>query len=310
MLNTRKSLLLVHLSLAVTLVTMWGAGTVRAEEKPGDRPKGVELSGVRVIQDIPYKTGDALSEYEKERCKLDLYLPVGEAKNVPVVVWFHGGGITAGQKAGEETVKVVATWAKAGVAVASVNYRLSPKVTFPAYVEDAAAAVAWVKRNIASRGGDPQRVFVGGHSAGAYLSMMVGMDPQYLKAVGLGFADIAGLIPVSGQTMTHFTVRVERGLPKDDVIADEAAPIHFASKDVPPMLLLMGGKDWPARLEENQYFAAILKTRKHEHTSLLMIPDRNHGSIFRKLAEAEEPGREAILRFISDPKAFVLNPES
>ncbi|QIF02643.1 alpha/beta hydrolase [Roseimicrobium sp. ORNL1] len=253
--------------------------------------------------DIPYKVGDGLSEYEKERCKLDLYLPT-KVKNFPVVVWFHGGGLTGGQKAGGDTAKVIESWVKEGIAVASVNYRLSPKVKFPAYIEDGAAAVAWVQKNIASHGGDPRRVFIGGHSAGAYLSMMLGLDTKYLTAAGVEPTSIAGLLPVSGQTMTHFTVREERGLPKDDVIADEAAPIHFVRKDAPPMLLLMGDKDWPARLEENQYFAALFKVKKHEHTTLIVVPDRTHGTIFGKLQEEGDAGRAAVLKFIADPIAF------
>jgi len=273
---------------------------------PAEEPikvKFLEMKGLIFTADLPYKTGENLSDYEKERCKLDLYLPT-QVKNFPVIVWFHGGGITGGNKDGGDTPKVVHSWVQKGIAVASVNYRLSPKVKFPAYIEDGAAAVAWVQKNIASHGGDPKRVFIGGHSAGAYLSMMLGLDTKYLTAAGVEPASIAGLIPVSGQTMTHFTVREERGLPKDDVIADEAAPIHFVRKDVPPMLLLMGDKDWPARLEENQYFAALLKVKKHEQTTLIVVPDRTHGSIFGKLQDENDAGRAAILKFVEDPMGF------
>jgi acetyl esterase/lipase len=272
-----------------------------AEEKI--QVKFLELKDISLTADIPYKVGDTLSQYERERCKLDLYLPK-EKKNFPVVVWFHGGGLTGGQKAGGDTPKVALSWVQAGIAVASVNYRLSPKVKFPAYIEDGAAAVAWVRENISAHGGNPKRVFVGGHSAGAYLSMMLGLDAKYLKSVGVDTGSLAGLIPVSGQTMTHFTVRQERGLPKDDVIADEAAPIHFARKDAPPMLLLMGDKVWPARLEENAYFAAILKTKKNRTTSLVIVPDRTHGSIFAKLLEEGDAGRAAFLNFVADPTGF------
>ena len=286
-------------------VDLMAGPTVTSDGHPVEfiRAKFVEHGGWGVFQDISYKTGDSLSDYEKERCKLDLYLPKNK-KDYPVIVWFHGGGLTGGQKAGGDTTKVAESWANAGIAVASVNYRLSPKVKFPAYIEDGAAAVAWVKKNIATHGGDPKHVFVGGHSAGAYLTMMLGLDAKYLKAVGVETSSLAGLFPVSGQTMTHFAVRQERGLPKDDVIADEAAPIHFARKDAPPMLLLMGDKDWPARLEENAYFAAILKTKKNETTTLLVVPDRTHGSIFGKLLEEADPGRAAFLKFVADPSGF------
>ncbi len=306
--------------LLVSLLSLVTCGSLLHAEKPGAAaPVAPKLdfltpplaassgAGYAHALDIPYKEGAGLSGYEKERCRLDIYIPI-EKKDFPVVVWFHGGGLTAGQKAGADTVKVVTSWVRAGIAVASVNYRLSPKATFPAYIEDGAAAVAWVQKHISIYGGDAKRVFIAGHSAGAYLALMLGLDARYLKAAGVAPESIAGLIPVSGQTMTHFTVRVERGLPKDDVIADEAAPIHFARKDAPPMLLLMGGRDWPARLEENQYFAAMQKVKEHKHTHLLMIPDRTHGTIFGKLAEEQDPGREAIFRFIADPTGFTLTP--
>jgi acetyl esterase/lipase len=291
--------------IPMLVLTLFIAASLSAEEKSRVQidVKFTEVGGWGILNDISYKAGDSLSDYEKERCKLDLYLPKNK-KDFPVVVWFHGGGLTGGQKAGGDTPKVIQSWVKEGIAVASVNYRLSPKVKFPAYIEDGAAAVAWVQKNIAARGGDPKRVFIGGHSAGAYLSMMLGLDAKYLKAVGVETSSIAGLLPVSGQTMTHFTVREERGLPKDDVIADEAAPIHFVRKDAPPMLLLMGDKDWPARLEENQYFAALLKVKKHEHTTLIVVPDRTHGTIFGKLQEDGDAGRTAVLKFIADPAAF------
>ncbi|MEZ0273451.1 MAG: alpha/beta hydrolase [Roseimicrobium sp.] len=291
--------------IPMLVLTLFTAASLSAEEKSRVQidVKFVEVGGWGILNDIPYKAGDSLSDYEKERCKLDLYLPKNK-KDYPVIVWFHGGGLTGGQKAGGDTAKVVESWVQAGIAVASVNYRLSPKVKFPAYIEDGAAAVAWVKKNIATHGGDPKRVFIGGHSAGAYLTMMLGLDAKYLKAAGVDVLSIAGLIPVSGQTMTHFTVRQERGLPKEDVIADEAAPIHFARKDTPPMLLLMGDKDWPARLEENQYFAAILKTKGNKRTTLIVVPDRTHGSIFGKLRDEADPGRAAFLKFVADPLAF------
>jgi acetyl esterase/lipase len=286
----------------LSLLSLALAFTALHAEEPL-KVKFLERKGLSFTADIPYKTGDGLSDYEMERCKLDLYLPT-QVKNFPVIVWFHGGGITGGSKDGGDTAKVVSSWVLNGIAVASVNYRLSPKVKFPAYLEDGAAAVAWVQKNIASHGGDPKRVFIGGHSAGAYLSMMLGLDTKYLTAASVDPTSIAGLIPVSGQTMTHFTVRVERGLPKDDVIADEAAPIHFVRKDAPPMLLLMGDKDWPARLEENQYFAAMLKVKKHEHTNLIVVPNRTHGSIFGKLQDERDAGRKAVLDFVADPEGF------
>ena len=114
--------------------------------------------------------------------------------------------------------------AKKGLAVVAVNYRLSPKVKSPAYIEDAAAAVAWTFQNIEKYGGSPKRIFVSGHSAGGYLTSMVGLDKRWLKPHGIDANEIAGLIPYSGHTITHFTVRAERGIDGKQPIIDDLAP--------------------------------------------------------------------------------------
>ena len=101
-------------------------------------------------------------------------------------------------------------------------------------VGDAAAAVTWTQAHIAEHGGDARRLFVGGHSAGGYITLMLGMDPHFLHDAGLEPSAIAGFIPIRGQTMTHYTVRGERGIGKFTVIADEAAPVHFARQETPP----------------------------------------------------------------------------
>ena len=165
----------------------------------------------RILSDVAYKSGSSLDEYEAERCKLDVYLPDG-GKDWPVLIWFHGGGLKGGDKRGtpNDGVKpehMATSLAKAGIAVVCPNYRFSPKAKFPAYLDDAAAATAWAKRNLASHGANVDRLFVGGHSAGGWIAFMLGLDSQFLKKHGVELSDIAGLVPVSGQTVTHSTVR-------------------------------------------------------------------------------------------------------
>lgn len=273
---------------------LWlGVATLGAQEvsAPG--------TGILVKPDLAYKTGFSISAYEQERCKLDLYLPEGGQKNFPTLVWFHGGGLTAGQKDNKETVPIAQVYARAGIAVASVNYRLSPQATYPAYIEDGAAAAAWIKKHIADYGGDASRVFIGGHSAGGYLALMVGLDPTYLAAHGLKFRDFAGLVPVAGQTLTHYTIRVERGLPKSTIIADEGAPLHHARKDAPPMLILYAEKDMAMRAEENLLLAAALRAAGHKRVQIHCIKGRNHGTVAHDMVKPGDPAFERV-------KAFVL----
>ena len=126
-------------------------------------------------------------------------------------------------------------------------------------IEDAAAAVGWVHHNIASFGGDPKRIYLTGHSAGGYLALMVGMAPKYLAPYGLTPADLAGLMPLSGHTITHFTARRERNISILQPVVDELAPLYFVcTPNLPPILLVTGesGLDMPGRPEENAFMAA------------------------------------------------------
>ena len=259
---------------------------------------GTAFAEVIVHEDVAYKSGDALSAYERERCVLDLYLPEG-VSDFPVVVWFHGGSITAGDKAAGGQADIVRSLAERGVAVASVNYRLSPQVQFPAYIEDAAASVAWALENITQYGGDADNVYISGHSAGGYLAAMVGVDPQYLAAQGFALSDIAGMMPISGQMITHETIRAERGLPTNQPLINAAAPVFHVSTAAPPWLAIAGSEDLPARPEENRYFIAALKAVGHGDAQYQEFAGRNHGSIVSQMPQRDDPVAEALLSFVA-----------
>jgi acetyl esterase/lipase len=252
---------------------------------------------VVVHENIAYKSGSALSDYERERCLLDLYLPQGKT-GYPAVVWFYGGGLTAGDKSGALHVEIARSLAQRGIAVAVVNYRLSPRVEFPAYVEDAAAGVAWVLDHIGDYGGDAGHVFVSGHSAGGYLVAMVGLDDRFLAARGHSTGELAGLIPISGQMVTHETVRRERGLPTTRPIVDAAAPAYHVRDDAPPVLAIAGSEDLPARPEENRYVIAALKAVGHQDATYLEFEGRNHGTIVGGIPDADDAVGRAMVAFI------------
>jgi len=114
---------------------------------------------------------------------------------------------------------------------------------------------------------------------------------------------LAGLIPVSGQVMTHYTVRQERGISKFSVTADEAAPVRYADvKNLPPMLVLCADKDMPARAEENVFLVALMKGAGNKRVTLQVIADRNHGSVGNNIANEGDPARVAILKFMQVEK--------
>ena len=254
----------------------------------------------KVIRNIGYRGGDDLTAYEAERCKLDITLPPAADKPFATYVWFYGGGLKNGGKdlASEHCAEIAASFARNGIAVVVPDYRLSPKAQYPAYVDDAAAAFAWTVRHIAQHGGDPRKVFIGGHSAGGYLALMVGFDPSRLKPYNLGLKDVAGIAQVSGQVFTHYTIREERGQGRYRVTSDEAAPAFHVQKTLPPVLSLYSDNDMLGRAEENQFLVAMLKGAGHVETTSLKVAGTDHGSVGHNLRFPADPGHQAIVEFI------------
>lgn len=212
--------------------------------------------------------------YIKSQCRLDIYYPKN-VKNFATIVWFHGGGITGG---GKEIPKALMDQ---GVAVIGVGYRLSPKAKASAYIEDAAAAIAWAFKHVAEYGGSNKLIFVSGHSAGGYLGSMVALDKQYLAKYNINANDIAGLIPFSGQAITHFTVRQEMGIKDTQPTIDKYAPLYHVRADAPPMLLITGDRELEllGRYEENAYLNRMMKLAGHKSTRLYELQGFDHGGM-------------------------------
>lgn len=225
-------------------------------------------------KDISYIPASETDAYRKERCKLDIYYPVNK-KDFPTIVWFHGGGLEGGEKSIPQELL------DKGFAVIAVNYRLSPRAKNPAYIEDAAASVAWAFQNIAKYGGSENRIFVSGHSAGGYLSLILAMDKKYLSAYGADADKVAAYLPISGQTVTHFTIRKERGLPDGIPVVDEYAPVNKARKETAPIVLISGDRhlEMACRYEENALMASVLKNLGNKKVTLYELGGFDHGQV-------------------------------
>ncbi|MCA9122481.1 MAG: alpha/beta hydrolase [Planctomycetales bacterium] len=266
--------------LSLSLASLAGFQRVVANEALVSEPP------YQTITDILYREGDDLTEYMQERCRLDVYYPT-DIKQFSTVVWFHGGGLKAGNRSVPNELK------NKGIAVVAVNYRLHPKVAAPAYIEDAAAAVAWTIKNIPKYGGAANRVFVSGHSAGGYLTSMIGLDKRWLAVHDIDADSIAGLIPFSGHTITHFTIRAERGIDGKQPVVDEMAPLFHVRKDCPPMLLITGDRELEMLgiYEENAYLWRMMQVVGHPNTTLYELDGYNHGQM-------DDPAYPLLVRFI------------
>jgi acetyl esterase/lipase len=223
-------------------------------------------------KDIPYRPDT--DPYIRERCRLDIYYPENH-NNCPTVVWFHGGGLSSGSKFIPEQLK------DAGIAVVSVNYRLLPKATLTDCIEDAAAAVAWTFKNIASYGGDPAKIFVSGHSAGGYLTAMIGLDKKWLGQFDIDADSICGLIPFSGHAISHYAYRQSKGMKDTQPGIDEFAPLFYVRADAPPLIIVSGDREMEmlGRYEENAYFWRMMKVSGHQHTYLYELDGYDHGAM-------------------------------
>lgn len=187
---------------------------------------------------------------------LDLYLPARQ-RPCPLLVLFHGGGLESGGRA--DNKELGREFAAAGIAVASPDYRMMPAVSFPVFIEDAARAIAWLDQNAASYGYGGG-LFVGGLSAGAYLSMMLCFDTHYLRDAGVPPELVDGYLFGSGQPTTHFNILKQRGEDSRLVVIDETAPLfHVRSERGAPLLIVCDDNDIPNRLEQNCLLLGTLK---------------------------------------------------
>jgi len=268
-------------------------------------------SGQKRTADIPYV------ENGHDRHVLDVYTPEKPAnRSLPVMFWIHGGGWQAGDKSGVAQKPKVLT--ERGFLFVSTNYRLLPEVSMEELTADVAKSLGWVHRNIAKHGGDPQRIFVGGHSAGAQLAALICTDDRYLKKEGVSFDVLRGCIPVDGDTydipkvimtaehrqtlyggkMYTFGHRQKFGNDPEKHV-DFSAVTHVAQdKGIPPFLLLYfpGNPDTRAQAQRMQQVltsAGIPATAYGKR-------DSNHNRLNNDLGEPDDPATQALYKFL-DP---------
>jgi acetyl esterase/lipase len=244
------------------------------------------------------------------RHRLDLYLPKGGAgaHRRKTLVFIHGGGWQRGDK--DRYRFLGRAYAKAGYVAVLINYRLYPQARFPAFVEDAARAIGWVRANVRRYGGDPGRIYLMGHSAGAHIAALLALDPHYLRAAGVPRRAIGGLIGLAGPYVFH-PRQVRRLVP---IFAahphPNARPVHFARNGAataegggPPLLLLSAGLDAIVGRRNGPGLAKAYR-RAGGKAIARSYPAIGHGQIVLAIAKwfrGLAPVYEDTLRFIGRP---------
>jgi len=268
---------------------------------------------VSVAQAQNVKSNIPYAEPALERQVLDVYAPK-DAKNLPVVFWIHGGGWQAGDKTSVQGKPHA--FVDKGFVFVSTNYRLLPNVDMATIFRDVAKSLGWVHKHIAEYGGDPKRIFVMGHSAGAQLAALMCTDDRYLKAEGVPFEVLKGCVPVDGDTYdvpaiieTAETRRRVHGQPQakfghrekfgNDPAKhkDFSAVTHVAKgKGIPPFLILYVS-DHPDNSAQAQRLEAVLKNAGIT-AKAFGAQETNHNRINAELGTPDDPSTKALYEFV------------
>ncbi len=285
---------------------------------PGSKGKTPPPVNVRKRLGVPYA---AVEGVDPNLLSLDLYAPADDAGKHPVMVMVHGGGWRTGDKANPAMTQLkVPHFVSHGWVYVSLNYRLSPKVTHPVHTRDVAAALAWLHDHVGEYGGDPDRIFIMGHSAGAHLVGLVATDDRYLKAHGKDLRIIKGVISLDnpGFDIPRLMQLAHPGLQRiygtaftgDPAVQKDASPIaHLAKgKPIPPFLIIPSGRRQGAVREISDDFARALG-RIGVPAGVVQAVGKDHGRVNRDIGKVGDAQTRVIMAFLNgaDPRTLPKN---
>jgi len=212
------------------------------------------------------------TDYQSVRCRLDIHYPES-GENRPILLWFHGGGLTGGEREIPELLR------DKNYVIVGVGYRFADQVKVQDIIQDAAKAVAYMARNGQKYKGDTTKIFLSGHSAGGYLTLMLGLDKSYLEREGYDADQLAGVISFSGHGITHFAARQEKGIGEKQPTIDEYAPLFWVRKTAFPIVLFTGDRELEmlGRYEENAYLRRMLLIAGNSQVKLMEFQGYGHG---------------------------------
>ena len=256
---------------------------------------------VTITRDIPYLDDG------HPRHRLDVYAPEG-AIGLPVTLWFYGGGWRSGDKRLFDHIG--RAFAVRGIVTVAVNYRLTPEATHPDHVRDCSAALEWTYRNIAEYGGDANRIFLSGHSAGAHLASLLALDPQYRKERDLPDDVVKGVVAVSGATdlnahveSTKFTSRehIEQAFGDEEHELADASPLTHAidrSIDPPPFMIIVAEHDPEGLRAQAKALSEALRDVDGA-ARFVSVNGRDHFTIVRRFGPDDDAAANAAGEFIN-----------
>ncbi len=245
-------------------------------------------ANVEVIKSVSYTEG---KPEDADKHKLDLYLPK-DKKHFPVLVFLHGGAWRSGDRANYPALGN--RFAKAGIGVAIPSYRLAPANTYQEQMDDVAAAFAWVHTYIARYGGDPQRLYLVGHSAGGHLAALLALDPKYLQRHGLAPNSIRGVAALSGV----YDVRGLAIFGNNPDSKKDASPIFHVHPDAPPFVVTYCQWDYPSLPAQARDFDSALR-EAFDSSRLVYVPGENHISEIIDATRDDDPTANAVLGLIN-----------
>jgi arylformamidase len=271
--------------------------------------RALELSREAALR-VPHTLDVAYGDDYWQR--IDIYRPAAAAKGpLPVLLFAHGGAWTHGYK---EWCGLMAPAITAFPAIfVSVSYRLAPDNRFPLPVEDCLSALAWCHANIARHGGDPNRLFVGGHSAGGHLYALLTLRRDLIKRAGLPADVVKGCFPISSQLNLVFAnpdpgtgeARIYEMFLARREDAEAASPFHHLAGNTAPFVLGWGGRDWPRIMRSGEAMYQALRQQSMP-AERHVFPDYDHFQMALDMARPENALVQAFRRHMQHAAAPAL----
>jgi len=258
------------------------------------------------------KTSKDIKYSDSHNQKLDIYAPKKQTESKEVLVFIHGGRWNSGRKSQYKFLGK--RLARKGVVAVIIDYRLSPETAYEGMATDAAMALKWVKENVVSYGGNDQRIFISGHSAGGHLAALVSADNHYFDSLNIE-NPIKGTILIDAFGLDMYSFLSNKNyqkeetyyamFSKDPATWKRGSPINYINKNIPPVLIFTGGKTYPAIKQSNKSFQEAVRLY-HPDTKLIVVKNKKHVAMITQFFNSGNKAYKQIFDFMktSNNKEF------